>query len=53
MHIYEARYAFAPTAIIKPPPAPLSAYREIQQQLGLGAWWWCNPAAMVSTTVAP
>jgi D-galactarolactone isomerase len=35
MHIYEARYAFAPTALIKPPPAPLSAYREIQQQLGL------------------
>src|SRR5471030_1590809 len=35
MHIYEARYAFAPTAIIKPPPAPLSAYREIQKQLGL------------------
>ena len=35
MHIYEARYAFAPTALIKPPPAPLSAYRDIQQQLGL------------------
>jgi len=35
MHIYEARYAFAPTAVIKPPPAPLSAYRELQKQLGL------------------
>ena len=35
MHIYDARYAFAPTAIIKPPPALLSAYREIQQQLNL------------------
>ncbi|HEY5291770.1 MAG TPA: amidohydrolase family protein [Burkholderiales bacterium] len=35
MHIYEARCAFAPTAIIKPPPAPLSVYREIQKQLGL------------------
>jgi D-galactarolactone isomerase len=35
MHIYEARYAFAPTALIKPPPAPLSAYREIQKGLGL------------------
>jgi len=35
MHIYEARYAFAPTAIITPPPAPVSTYREIQEQLGL------------------
>jgi D-galactarolactone isomerase len=35
MHIYDARYAFAPTAVIKPPPAPLSAYREMQKQLGL------------------
>ena len=35
MHIYEAGDAFAPTAVIKPPPAPLSAYREIQQQLNL------------------
>jgi len=35
MHIYEARYAFAPTAVIKPAPAPLSAYRELQQQLNL------------------
>lgn len=35
MHIYEARFAFAPTATIKPPPAPVSAYREIQEQLGL------------------
>lgn len=35
MHIYEARYAFAPTALIKPPPAPLSDYRELQKLLGL------------------
>jgi D-galactarolactone isomerase len=35
MHIYEARFEFAPTATIKPPPAPVSAYRKIQEQLGL------------------
>ncbi len=35
MHIYDARYAFAPAALIKPPPAPLAAYREMQKQLGL------------------
>ena len=35
MHIYEARFAFAPTATIKPPPAPVSAYREIQKALHL------------------
>ena len=35
MHIYEARYPFAPTAAIKPAPAPLLAYRKIQAQLGL------------------
>ena len=35
MHIYEARFAFAATATVKPPPAPVSAYREIQKQLGL------------------
>ena len=35
MHIYEARFAFAPTATIKPSPAPVSASREIQEQLGL------------------
>lgn len=35
MHIYDARYAFAPAALIKPPPAPLAAYRKMQQQLGL------------------
>ena len=52
MHIYDARYAFASTAIIKPPPAPLSAYRKIQQQLGLSAWWWYNRAVTVSTTAA-
>jgi len=35
MHIYDAAYTFAPTALIKPPPAPLLAYRDIQRQLGL------------------
>ncbi len=35
MHVYEARFAFAPTATIKPPPAPVSAYRDIQRQLRL------------------
>ena len=35
MHIYEARFAFAPTATIKSPPAPVSAYCQLQKQLGL------------------
>jgi D-galactarolactone isomerase len=35
MHVFEERYAFAPTAIIKPPPAPVSAYLDIRNQLGL------------------
>ncbi len=35
MHIYEDRYADAPTAAFKSPHAPLSAYREVQKALGL------------------
>jgi len=31
MHIYEARFALAPTATFKPPHAPVPAYREIQK----------------------
>jgi len=35
MHIYEERFPPAPTARSKPPHAPVPAYREIKQQLGL------------------
>ena len=36
MHVYdEGRFPLASTATFKPPHAPLSAYREVQQALGL------------------
>jgi len=35
MHIYEERFALAPTATFKPPNAPVSAYRKVQSELGL------------------
>jgi D-galactarolactone isomerase len=35
VHIYEDGYPLAPTATFKPPHAPLSAYRDMQEQLGL------------------
>lgn len=35
IHVYEPRYALAPTATFVPPPAPVSAYRAVQQALGL------------------
>jgi D-galactarolactone isomerase len=35
MHIFDARFPLAPSATFKPPDAPLSAYREVQQALGL------------------
>lgn len=35
VHIYEDRYPLAPTATFKPPHAPVSAYRQVQQALGL------------------
>lgn len=35
VHIYEPGYALATTATFTPPDAPLSAYRTVQQALGL------------------
>ena len=35
MHIYEDRFPLAPTATFKPPNAPPSAYRDVQQDLGI------------------
>ena len=35
VHIYEDRYPLAASATFKPPPAPVSAYREVQGELGL------------------
>jgi D-galactarolactone isomerase len=35
IHVYEDKYPLAPTATFKPPHAPASAYREVQEALGL------------------
>jgi len=35
MHIYEARFPPAPTSQFPPPHAPVTAYRDVQRQLGL------------------
>ena len=35
MHVYEDRFALAPTATFKPPHAPVSEYRKVQAALGL------------------
>jgi D-galactarolactone isomerase len=35
MHIYDDRFPLAPTATFKPPNAPASAYRKVQQDLGI------------------
>ena len=35
MHVFEDRFALAPTATFKPPHAPAAAYREMQRSLGL------------------
>ena len=35
MHVYEDRYPTVPTAVFPNPSAPASAYRKVQQQLGL------------------
>ena len=35
MHVYEDRFPLAPTATFEPPHAPVSAYRKVQQELGI------------------
>ena len=35
MHVFEDRFALAPTATFTPPHAPADAYRRVQQALGL------------------
>jgi D-galactarolactone isomerase len=35
MHIYDDAYPLAPTATFRPPHAPVTAYREVQRDLGL------------------
>ena len=35
MHVYEDRFALAPTATFKPPHAPDSEYHKVQAALGL------------------
>lgn len=34
VHVYSPGFALAPTATFQPPPAPASAYREVQRRLG-------------------
>jgi len=36
VHVYEDGYALAPSATFRPPHAPASAYRDLQQRLGFG-----------------
>lgn len=35
MHIYDSRFPAAPEAMLRPPDAPVSAYRALQKALGL------------------
>jgi len=35
MHVYESRFPLAPTAISKPPEAPVEEYKKVQRRLGL------------------
>jgi D-galactarolactone isomerase len=35
MHVFEARFALAPTALTKPPEAPASEYAKVRERLGI------------------
>ena len=35
MHVFDGRFAFAPQAHLRPPPATVQDYRQVQQRLGL------------------
>jgi len=35
MHIYDERFPVSPNAVVKPVPAPVSAYLEVRKRLGL------------------
>jgi len=35
-HIYDSRWAYAPTAVLKPPPATAADYRRYQARIGTG-----------------
>jgi D-galactarolactone isomerase len=45
MHIFEGRFAVAPTAVVKPPEAPVSAYRKICERLGIERTVVVQPSA--------
>ena len=45
IHVFETGFAVAPTALSAPPLAPLSAYREVQQALGLSRAVVVQPTA--------
>jgi D-galactarolactone isomerase len=35
MHVFESRFPLAPTALTKPPEAPVAAYLEVRRRLGI------------------
>ncbi len=45
MHIYEAKFRIAPTAIATPPEAPVSAYLAVRQRLGIARTVVVQPSA--------
>ncbi len=45
LHIYDDRFAVAPTATSKPPHAPVAAYRQVQAELGLSRAVVVQPTA--------
>ncbi len=45
MHIYEAGFPIAPTAIATPPDAPVSAYLEVRRRLGIERTVVVQPSA--------
>jgi len=45
MHVFEAHWPLAPTALSTPPVAPVSAYRAVQQALGLSRVVVVQPTA--------
>jgi len=45
MHVYDAKYPLAPTAVAKPPEAPAEAYRAVMQRLGLDRAVIVQPSA--------
>ena len=45
IHVYDAKYPLAPTAVGKPPEASAQAYRPVMRRLGLGRAVIVQPSA--------